>query len=108
MQNTPKATKGTTPPVQNTGIRIKQEERQWFNHSPMIANIMFARTKERRMTQKMLAEKMNCTRQFISKTLKGRKRLSIETISKLEYAFYIHFLQMDKSSYFHKCNDKKK
>lgn len=48
------------------------------------------------MTQKMLAEKMNCTQQYISKILKGRENLSLEAISKIENALYIHFLQMDE------------
>ena len=59
----------------------------------MIANAMSARMKELGMTQKMLAEKMNCTQQYISKILKG---LSLEAISKIENALYIHFLQMDE------------
>ena len=48
---------------------MSQEEKPWFNHSQMIANIMSARMKELGMTQKMLAEKMNCTQQYISKIL---------------------------------------
>lgn len=74
----------------------------------MIANAMSARMKELGMTQKMLAEKMNCTQQYISKILKGRENLSLEAISKIENALYIHFLQMDEQSYSHKCNDKNK
>lgn len=36
---------------------MSQEEKPWFNHSQMIANIMSARMKDLGMTQKMLAEK---------------------------------------------------
>ena len=77
-------------PVQNTGAQMSQEEKPWFNHSQMIANIMSARMKELGMTQKMLAEKMNCTQQYISKILKGRENLSLEAISKIENALAIH------------------
>ena len=52
--------------------------------------------KELGMTQKMLAEKMNCTQQYISKILKGRENLSLEVISKIENALDIHFLQMNE------------
>ena len=52
--------------------------------------------KELGMTQKMLAEKMNCTQQYISKILKWRENLSLEAISKIENALGIHFLQMDE------------
>ena len=51
--------KETLSPVQKAGTQMSQEEKSWFSHSQMIANIMFARMKELRMTQKMLAEKMN-------------------------------------------------
>ena len=88
--------KETISPVRNKGAQMIQEEKPWFNHSQMIANIMSARMKELGMTQKMLAEKMNCTQQYISKILKGRENLSLEVISKIENALDIHFLQMNE------------
>ena len=69
--------KETISPIQNAGTQMSQEEKSWFNHSQMIANIMSARMKELGMTQKILAEKMNCTQQYISKILKGHKNLSL-------------------------------
>lgn len=75
---------------------MSQEEKTWFNHSQMIANIMSARMKELGMTQKILAEKMNCTQQYISKILKGHENLSLEVISKIENALDIHFLQTNE------------
>ena len=95
-RNTSNMIKETISPVQNTGTQMSQEEKPWFNHSQMIANIMSARMKGLGMTQKMLAEKMNCTQQYISKILKGRENLSLEAISKIENALDIHFLQMDE------------
>lgn len=88
--------KETISPVQNKGAQMSQEEKPWFNHSQMIANIMSARMKELGMTQKMLAENMNCTQQYISKILKGRENLSLEAISKIENALDIHFLQTNE------------
>ena len=88
--------KETISPVQNTGTQMSQEEKPWLNHSQMIANTMSARMKELGMTQKMLAEKMNCAQQYISKILKGGENLSLEAISKIENALDIHFLQMDE------------
>ncbi len=96
MRNTSKMIKETISPVQNTGTQMSQEEKPWLNHSQMIANTMSARTKELGMTQKMLAEKMNCAQQYISKILKGGENLSLEAISKIENALDIHFLQMDE------------
>ena len=96
MRNTSKMIKETISPVQNTGTQMSQEEKPWLNHSQMIANTMSARMKELGMTQKMLAEKMNCAQQYISKILKGGENLSLEAISKIENASDIHFLQMDE------------
>lgn len=88
--------KETIYPVQNAETQMSQEEKSWFNHSQMIANIMSARMKELGMTQKILAEKMNCTQQYISKILKGHENLSLEVISKIENALDIHFLQTNE------------
>ena len=96
MRNTSKMIKETISPVQNTGTQMSQEEQPWLNHSQMIANTMSARMKELGMTQKMLAEKMNCAQQYISKILKGGENLSLEAISKIENALDIVFLQMDE------------
>ncbi len=42
-----------------------QEEKPWFYRLQMVANIMIARRKDG-MAQKMLAEKMKCTQQYMS------------------------------------------
>lgn len=34
------------------------------------------------MTQKMLAERMGCSQQYVSKFLKGRENLALETLTK--------------------------
>lgn len=36
------------------------------------------------LIQKALAERMNCTQQYISKILKGKENMSLDTLSKLE------------------------
>ena len=46
------------------------------------------------MTQRVLAEKMNCTQQYVSKVLKGRENLSLETLCKIENALGIKILQV--------------
>lgn len=89
-------TKETIFPVQNERTQISQEEKSWLIYSQMIANIMSARMKELEMTQKMLAEKMNCSQQYVSKILKGRENLSLEALSKIENALNIHFLKMNE------------
>ena len=44
------------------------------------------------LTQKSLAEQMNCTQQYISKILKGKENMSLETLSKLENALKINLI----------------
>lgn len=42
-----------------------------------------------KLTQKALAECMGCTQQYISKILKGKENMSLDTLSKLEDALGI-------------------
>lgn len=65
----------------------------WMLHSQAIAATMSDRMKELGMTQRVLAEKMNCTQQYVSKVLKGRENLSLETLCKIENALGIKILQ---------------
>lgn len=41
------------------------------------------------LMQKALAERMNCTQQYISKILKGKENMSLDRLSKLEKALDI-------------------
>lgn len=54
---------------------------------------MAERMPELGMTQRMLAEKMNCTQQYVSKVLKGHKDMSLETICKIENALGIEIIK---------------
>ena len=47
------------------------------------------------ITQKQLAERMDCSQQYISKILKGRENLSLETLAKIECALGITVMQLD-------------
>lgn len=64
----------------------------WMLHSQTIATIMSNRMEKLGMTQKALAIKMNCSQQYISKVLKGRENLSLETLCKIEKALDIKIL----------------
>lgn len=46
--------------------------------------IMLDRLEELDMTQTQLSESMGCSRQYVSKILKGSENLSLKTISKIE------------------------
>lgn len=61
----------------------------WSRHSLNIALTMLDRMEALGMTQKQLAEKMNCSHQYVSKVLKGHENLSLETLTKIENALEI-------------------
>ena len=76
------------------GMNIMENKSEdWICHSQAIAAIMSNRMGELSMTQRALAEKMNCTQQYVSKVLKGRENLSLETLCKIENALGIRILQ---------------
>lgn len=53
---------------------------------------MLDKMEQMKITQKQLAEKMNCSQQYISKILKGKENLSLETLTKIENALDIQIL----------------
>ena len=66
-----------------------ETNKSWLRHSQNIAMLMLDRMEELGMSQKQLAEKMNCSPQYISKVLRGRENLSLETLTKIENALEI-------------------
>lgn len=62
----------------------RRENRRWLRYSGFIALTVMHRLEEIKMSQKELAEKMNCSPQYVSKLLKGSENLTLDTISKLE------------------------
>lgn len=74
-------------------VKSGQNKRDWAQYSRAIAALMSKRMSELGLTQKMLAEKMNCTQQYISKVLKGQKNMSLGTICKVENALGIEIIK---------------
>lgn len=54
--------------------------------------LMLEKMDELSLTQKALAERMGCTQQYVSKILRGKENLSIETLSKIESALSLRLL----------------
>ena len=67
--------------------------KSWLRYSQHIAMIMLDRMEELGLTQKLLAERMGCSQQYISRVLKGTENLSLETISKIEAALELEILE---------------
>jgi transcriptional regulator with XRE-family HTH domain len=49
--------------------------------------------------QKALAERMNCTQQYVSKILKGSENMPLDTLSKLEDALGINLINDEQTTY---------
>lgn len=76
--------------VKEETVDCKGED--WVCHSQAIAAAMSNRMELLGMTQKALAMKMNCSQQYISKVLKGRENMSLETLCKIEKALDVKIL----------------
>ena len=55
--------------------------------------MMLDKMEEFGLTQKSLAERIDCSQQYVSRVLKGTENLSIETISKIESALELEILE---------------
>ena len=64
----------------------------WLRNSQKIAAKVLLQMKQEGLTQKALAERMDCTQQYVSKILKGKENMSLDTLSKLEQALGIHLI----------------
>ena len=78
------------PPIKSTGRRIDPVSRStsqiWLPYSEKIASRAFAAMEKKKLSQRELADRMNCSPQYVSRLLKGKENLSLETICKLESA----------------------
>lgn len=78
-------------------LQLDSENEQWLDRSfQIILNVVRAMRKQG-LKQKDLAERMGVTPQYISKILKGKENLSLQTISKLEEVLGIQLLIIPES-----------
>ena len=81
-----KAHQSSTPSHWREEAEWRRANKNWLRYSQFIAIRMLSRMDELHLTQAVLAEKMQCSQQYVSKVLKGKENLSLETISKIESA----------------------
>ncbi len=86
------AHKSETPSRWREEAEWRRANASWLRHSQMIAVKVLLRMKQEHMTQKTLAERMNCTQQYVSKILKGNENMSLDTLTKLEDALNISLI----------------
>lgn len=80
--------------IESQTVKTGQDKKDWAQCSRAIAVIMSKRMSELGMNQRMLAEKMDCTQQYISNVLKGGKNMSLETICKIESTLGIEVIKL--------------
>lgn len=70
----------------------RRDNWSWLQHSQRIAVKVLLQMKAQGLTQKALAERMHYTQQYVSKILKGKENLSLDTITRLENALGISLI----------------
>ena len=88
-----------TPSAWREEAEWRRNNWSWLRHSQKIAVKVLLQMKQEGLTQKALAERMNCTQQYVSKILKGKENMSLDTLSKLEDALGISLIYDDQVSY---------
>jgi len=74
--------------------RYRRKNRAWLRKSQRIAIRVLSTLRERGMQQKELAEQLNVSPQQVSKIVKGKENLTLETISKLEQVLDITLFEV--------------
>lgn len=74
------------PSLWREAAKTRQDDKEWLGYSQQIAMKMLDCMENQSITQQQLAERMECSQQYVSKILKGRENLSLETICKIERA----------------------
>lgn len=87
-----------TPSRWREEAEFRRENAAWLRYSQEIALSVLQSMKQQNITQTVLASRMDCTQQYVSKILKGKENLSLEIISKLELALGISILNINTSS----------
>ena len=86
--------------IKKTKIITDLHNRQlFFRDNYSIFALEKLEMKEQGLTQKALAERMECTQQYVSKILKGKENMSLDTLSKLEDALGISLIYDEQVAY---------
>jgi ribosome-binding protein aMBF1 (putative translation factor) len=95
------AHKSETPSKWREEAEWRRDNLSWLRHSQKIAVKVLLQMKQEGLTQKALAERMNCTQQYVSKILKGKENMSLDTLSKLEDALGINLIYDEQVTNIH-------
>ena len=88
-----------TPSTWREEAEWRRDNWSWLQHSQKIAVRVLLQMKRENLTQKVLAERMNCTQQYVSKILKGNENMSLDTLTRLENALGISLIIDEQETY---------
>ena len=88
------ALRSSTPSKWRENAEKRRANRAWLRYSQIIAMKMLDRMDELKMTQKALADIMGCSQQYVSKIVRGKENLSLETIAKIETALGVKLIEI--------------
>lgn len=85
--------------LENASFRIKN--RKWLKYSSNVARRIYAamNNKDKKLTQKELAELVDVKPQYISKVLKGDENLSLMTIAKFSDVLGVELISFPEYKY---------
>lgn len=77
----------------------RKANQDWLDISFKIATKILRYLRESGMTQKDLAQKLDCSPQYLSKILKGKENFTIETISRIQNIIKVQLIQVPEFSF---------
>lgn len=77
--------------------RYRRENRNWLRKSQRIAVRVLSALREKGMNQTELAEKLDVSKQQVSKIVKGKENLTLKTITELENVLGIVLLEIPET-----------
>jgi transcriptional regulator with XRE-family HTH domain len=93
FENLNKLVTGTSGWIENANAR--KESQGWLKHSQKIAIKVLGVLRDKKIKQTELALSMGVSPQQVSKIVKGRENLTLETISKLEQVLGVSLIKIE-------------
>ena len=81
-----------TPSAWQGEAEWRRENKAWLHHSQHIAVKVLLFMRQEQLTQNNMAQRLGCTQQYVSKILKGKENMSLETLTKLEQTMGIQII----------------
>ena len=72
----------------------RRDNAAWLKYSQHIAVLLLSYMKKENLTQQGMADRLNCTQQYVSKILKGKENLSLEIITNIEHALDVQLINL--------------